>query len=356
MAVRPFVIAGLLVAGATVALSAQRGDVARPPVPRERFAVEYQGNFGGITVPGCRLYNDILFDPQLLPMWLQDRPCFDRSMAAHAARGDNRVVVSPAICYHGGEAGPCADIWHEPQRFREFLEAIRRHRNARGETIEPLVVWIQDEHFRSFLRSGREGTPDPQAEAHAVKDLEAMAAVTRDLISGHSLAWEPRPQREWMTAGTYERLATRMRQLWPDAWIGVHLTQDSSSWTSAEGGEGDDPNRGDRTLSWQRCRKAGWCDGLLFQAAAGDAFINPERHPNYTGRPGWAGRWLEIVQRLGAGSRGWPRVDLVFWEAVYDAYHGRVDEQVQIARCKEALSIAAEHGVRSSCGSASHRP
>jgi hypothetical protein len=326
------------------------------PIGRDRFAAEYQGNFGGIKVPGCRLNNDVLFDPQLLPMWLEDRPCFERSMAAHASRNDNRVVVSPAICYHGGQAGPCADVWHEPQRFRAFLADIRRHTNARGETIEPLVIWIQHEHFSSFLKGGREGVPDRAAETHAFKDMAAMAAATRDLVGGHSPAWEPRPQRDWMTAGTYERLAAKAHELWPAAWLGVHLTQDSTSWTVADGPpEADDPNQGDRLRSWARCRKAGWCDGLLFQTTAGDAFVNPERHPNYTGRPGWAGRWLEVVQRLGTGSRGWPRVDLIFWEAVYDAFHGRVDESVQIARCKEALAIAAEHGVRSSCGSASFR-
>jgi len=164
-----------------------------------------------------------------------------------------------------------------------------------------------------------------------------------------------------------------IRQAFPDAWLGVHLIQGSSSWSSwrcdplidatcdPSNAEGDDPNRGNEPKAWERCTAAGWCDGLLFQIEAGDVFLNPHAYPNYTGFDGWAGRYWEIAVRLGndpwsqassgGNHHGWVRqVDLIAFEFIYDRFHNRTDEATLIKRCQEALAIGGW-----SCGSASWR-
>lgn len=325
------------------------------------FYRRFQANFGGIELPGCGLRNDILFDPQLLPMFLFDKPCFERGLLEHARRNDTVVVVSPAICYHEGYAGACADVWHEPARFREFLTAIRSHRNAAGELLEALVIFVQGEHedWYPLLQDAREGVPDRTKEAHVMRDLEMMAPATQDLIAGTAPAWEPRHQRDWMTAGQLERIAARVAALWPEAWHGQHLIKESSSWSSwrcdplidsscdPSNVEGDDPNRGNEPRAWVRCRGLGWCDGFLYQIPDGPKFLNPV---DGDAANDWKDRAREIAERLGAGGRGWPKVDLVWFEFIYDRFNGRASEQLLERRCREAQAI-----FMAPCGSASVR-
>ena len=89
---------GYLVAAAPAA--------AAPPLDKVDFIRNYQGNFGGIKVPGCGFYNDSL------SIWCRCSsrgrtigPVFEKAMQAHAIRGDNRVVVDPRADYHGGQGG-----------------------------------------------------------------------------------------------------------------------------------------------------------------------------------------------------------------------------------------------------------
>lgn len=348
------------------------------PLPsKAEFYRDYQANFGGIELKGCGLRNDILFDPQLLPMWLFDRPCYDRAMEEHAKRNDTRVVVSPAICYHEGFAGPCADVWHQPNRFREFLVDIRSHRNAAGETIEPHVILGQGEHddWYPLLKFSQEGVPDPEKEAHVIRDFTALAQVTQDVIAGTAPFWEPRHQKDWMTPGQFERIGMAVARLWPNAWHGIHLIKESSSWASwrcdpetivdgrrgldwpvgdrrrcgLENIEGDDPNRGSEPVAWQRCRKASpmWCDGIMYQVPDGPKFLTPR-----DGDPAndWKDRAAEIATRLGRGGLWGVNVDVMWWEFIYDRFNGRASEALLEQRCREAQRIYL-----APCGSASVR-
>lgn len=346
-----------------------------PPLPsKQTFIQQYQGNFGSIKISGCDLHNDSLFDPVLLVRWVDNKECFERMMQAHADRNDNRVVVSPAISYHQGEGG-AADVWHEPARFSTFLADIRRHKNKLGETIEPLVIWIQGEHFwPNFLVNGEEGKPSPEQELHFARDIRAMAPAVSDKIAGMAVCWECRHQRDYITVGAYMRAGRLIAELFPNAWHGMHFIQDSSSASSwrcdpaqdptcpASAAEGDDPIRGNEPNFWRVCRAEGWCDGLLFQFAAGDTYVHPEKYPNYTGQPGALGRWWEIVVRLGndpvseataGGNRhGWVQADVLAFENIYDSYNGNAEagEQYAIEFCKRALAVGGW-----GCGSASYR-
>ncbi|MCC7416063.1 MAG: hypothetical protein IT176_02905 [Acidobacteria bacterium] len=336
--------------------------LAAQPLPSAGdFIRRYQGNFGSIEVSGCGFHNDNLFDPvALLVTWTNNRPCFEKAMAAHASRGDNRVVVDPRADYHGGQGGGIVDLWHEPARFREFLVDIRRHSNDRGERFEVLLFLAGDSHIRSFLKNGAHGVPDPEAEAHALRDIRALAAVAADQVAGTAVCWECRPQADFMTAGTYERLGKAVAEAFPRAWHGQHLTAGADSWSSRPG-EGDDPNGGNKLRAWQRCTADGWCDGLLYQFGVGAEYLQPLSHPNYTGHPGALGRYFEVVVRLandpeaaaaraGAGAPQWASVDLLAFEFIYDAYNNRSDEAYGLQWCRQALAIGGW-----GCGSASYR-
>ena len=242
-------------------------------------------------------------------------------------RGDNRGVVDPRADYHGGQGGGPIDVWHDPATFARFLKDIRAHVNNRGEHFKVLVFMAADGHVASFLKNGQEGVPDLEAEEHFARDMRALAAAAADQIDATAVCWECRSQRNYMTSGTYERNGQLIAMLFPKAWHGQHLNENSSSWSSWKcdpaggapgctpensGMEGDDPNRGSGPVAWSRCLRAGWCDGLLFEFAAGASYLKPEAHPNYTKFPGALGRYWEAVVRLGTtGNRSQPRPAIV---------------------------------------------
>jgi hypothetical protein len=340
-------------------LTANMSAAPAQPLDKTRFIREYQGNFGGIKVAGCGFHNDVVFDPvSLLVSWTSDRPCFEKAMAAHAERGDNRVVVDPRADYHGGEGGGPVDLWHDPATFARFLDDVRGHVNNRGEPFKVLVFLSGDGHIASFLDGKREGTPDRDAEAHFERDVRALAAAAADRMDATAICWECRPQRNYMTAGSYERFGRLVAILFPGAWHGQHLTLASSSWGAAGGG-GEDQRGGGPAL-WTECLREGWCDGLLYQFESGGAYLMPAAHPNYTGHAGALGRYFEVAIRLGndpqsaataAGNRhGWPQADLLAFEFIFDAYNNRSDEAYSIEWCKKALAIGGW-----GCGSASWR-
>jgi hypothetical protein len=162
-----------------------------------------------------------------------------------------------------------------------------------------------------------------------------------------------------MTAGTYERNGRLIAELFPRAWHGQHLTAANSSWASADRAEGDDPI-GSGPGAWHRCLRDRWCDGLLYQFESGGPYLEPAAHPNYTGLPGALGRYWEVTVRLGndpvaaataRGDRhGWPQVDVLAFEFIFDAYNDRSDEAYSIEWCKKALRVGGW-----GCGSASWR-
>jgi hypothetical protein len=348
------------VVAAAIVLLAVRIASAQP-LDKVDFVRSYQGNFGTIKVPGCGFHNDSLFDPvSLLVTWTSNRPCFDKAMQAHAARGDNRVVVDPRADYHGGQGGGPLDLWHDPETFARFLKDVRAFRNNRGEPFKVLVFMAADGHIATFLKNGQEGVPDPDAESHFERDIRALAAAAADQIDATAVCWECRNQGNYMTAGTYERNGKLIAALFPRAWHGQHLTSNNSSWTSSGGKEGDDPNGGAGPASWTRCLSDRWCDGLLFQFESGARFLKPGGHPNYTPHAGALGRYWEVIVRLGndpqavqtaKGDRhGWPQADVLAFEFIFDSYNNRSDESYAVEWCKRALAIGGW-----GCGSASWR-
>jgi hypothetical protein len=352
---------------------------AAAPLDKRDFIEHYQGNFGSIKVPGCGFYNDSLFDPVvLLGTWTRDKACFEKAMEAHAARGDNRVVIDPRSDYHDGQGGALLDLWHDPQTFARFVRDVRAHRNNRGEHFKVFLFLSADGHIDSFLQRGAEGVPNLDAEAHFRADVELLAAETRDLIDGTAPCWECRHQRNYETPGTFKRNLRVVADAFPNAWHGVHLIAESSSWSSwncdpetdssctpaAAHMEGDDPYRGNELAPWVTCVADRTCDGIAYQFKDGDVYTNPDAHPNYTGHPGALGRYFEIVVRMGRDpwslatyrpgvDARWPLnggVDVLAFENIYDAYNDRSTEAYGIEFCKRALAIGGW-----GCGSASWR-
>lgn len=339
------------------------------PVPgKVQFVREYQGNFGSIKLVGCGLPFDSLFDPFLLTMWTYDRRCFDAMMQAHAARGDTRIVVDPRADYHGQL--PTVDLYHDPTRFAAFLDDVRAYRNINGEPFEVLLFLAADGHIGSFI--GANGRRDLAAEGHWRDDVGALLDVIANRIPAVTPCWECRHQRDYMRPDTYAMMLSYLRDRLPDAWIGVHLIEGSSSVSSwrcdpatdascdPSEAEPDDQFRGSEPGFWQACRARGICDGLLYQANSGDEYTNPDAHPNYTGHPGAFGRWFEVVTRLGNDPRsqvssggdrhGWVQADVIMFEHIYDAYNNRSTEAYGISFCQQALRLGGW-----ACGSASYR-
>ena len=286
-------------------------------------------------------------------------------MAAHAVRGDNRVVVDPRADYHA--LYPVVDLYHDPARFATYVTDIRRHTNSRGEGFEVLLFLSGDGHIGSFI--GPNGRRDLVAESHWREDVAALLADVGPQIAGVTPCWECRHQRDYMRPATYDMMGRFLHDRMPWAWVGVHLRTESSSVSSWRCGdaadpacdaEPDDPFLGSEPGFWQQCRTAGWCDGLLYQFDVGGPYLRPQDYPNYTGHPGAFGRYWEIAVRLGndpwstataGGNRhGWVQADLLAFEHIYDAYWGRSDEAYGIAFCRAALTIGGW-----GCGSASIR-
>jgi hypothetical protein len=356
----------------------------RPAPDRETAIRAYQGNFGSIVLPGCGLPRDMLFDPVvLLRTWTFDRPCFERAIAEHARRGDNRVAIDPRADYNGDP--PVVDLWHEPARFAEYVADIRAHVNSRGEAFEVLLFTAADGHIGSFI--GSDGRASADALAHWDRDVRALAAALGPTVALVTPCWECRHQRDYAHPATIRAMLQTLRAAFPAAWLGMHLSAGSSSVSSwpcdpdrVEGGvraqdrpagdplfcgawnaEPDDPYRGDEIRFWRDARAEGIVDGLLYQFEVGDPYLNADAYPCYGGPfPGALCRWWEVVARLGAdpwstatagGDRhGWPQADVLAFEFIYDAYYGRSTEAAGIAWCQRALAIGGW-----GCGSASYR-
>jgi len=325
----------------------------QPPIgPKADFWLHYQGNFGSIKVPGCGLHMDALFDPYLLWAWANDTRCFEAMMSAHSYRNDNRIVVDPRSGYGGHND---LDAWHRPDVFAAFLADVRSHTNANGEHFKVLVFLGADGHVE-----------DMRADAswsHWKQDIDALAAVTQDVVDATAPCWECRHVQEFTSAKRYIDMARYVAAKWPLAVHSQHLVAESSSWSSwpcegcAPSNDADDPNQGNELVAWHNCRKEGWCDMFLYQLGWNSSYLYPT--------PGNDAieRWVEIVERLGddpwslATSRGnrhgWPQVPVILFEFIYDAYwqtDPKATEAYGIDWCKRALAFGGW-----GCGSASVR-
>jgi hypothetical protein len=337
-----------------------------PPTAKDEFIHSFQANFGTIKLPGCGLHLDNLFDPFLLIKWQEDRPCYEQMMAQHAVRNDNVIVVDPRSGYHGHND---VDLWHEPERFAEFLRDLRRRTNAKGEHFRTLVFFSGDRHIDDMHGA--------EAREHWKRDVDRLAAAAEPLVDATVPCWECRPQNDYVSAAGYIEMGRYLAQKFPRAVHAQHLVAGANSWsswpcdprreqscTTVPTSDLDDPNRGDKAAAWKNCRAEGWCDLLLYQFDVGDAYLHPEEaEPNYTGHPGALGRWFEVAVRLGddpwsaksaSGDRhGWVQVPIVAFEFIYDTYWSRdprATEAYAVEFCHKVLEIGGW-----GCGSASYR-
>jgi hypothetical protein len=354
-----------LLFGIVVLLLAMRGiavgqpsDTDPPLVSKDAFIHSFQGNFGTISLPGCGLHMDMLFDPFLLQKFVQDRPCYERMLQAHMDRGDNVVVVSPKSGYHGHND---LDLWHQPDVIAAFLRDVRRHRNNRGEPIRPIMFMAGDGHIDNMKTAG--------AFEHWQRDIDALAAAAAPYIDSTATCWECRDGQSFVDAATYIRMARYVAEKFPRAVHGPHLAAQVVSWSGPP--EANDPNHGDPIASWVNARREGWADVLYYQFDTGRPYLSPESLPPdpASKQRGAMQRWWEVAVRLGDDpwSRatslaahpngdhfGWPvQVPIVAFEFIYDTYWKRdpkATEAYAVEWCKQALAIGGW-----GCGSASYR-
>jgi hypothetical protein len=132
----------------------------------------------------------------------------------------------------------------------------------------------------------------------------------------------------------------------PEARLGVHLQPERATGASYPV-EPDDPWQGDEAGFWVS-HGGEHAQALLYQTPHGDKLLNP----NLTGPSSWEDRWIEILDRLGTGSKGWRLVPLCFFETTtYDYYHGGCSDADTQRLNQRAQALAAARGVPITYGS-----
>ena len=339
---------------------------SQPPIgAKADYWLHYQGDFGTKKLAGCGLHMDANFGPFLFERWVNNRACYEQMLAQHAAANDNRIVVDPRSGYRGFND---IDVWHDPGLFAQFLADVRAHTNANGEHYKVRVVLAADGHIDDMHPA--------ESFEHWKRDIDALAAVTQDLMDATQECWECRHQNDYVSAKVYVDMGRYIARAWPRAVHGEHLISNSSSWSSwkcdprdstperpcrvgveVDERDADDPNRGNEINAWHNCRAEGWCDLFLYQFDVGSSYLYPS--PGNDAME----RWVEIVERLGDDPRSlvtsggdrhtWPQVPVVADEFIYDAYWARdpkANEAYAIEWCKRALAFGGW-----GCGSASWR-
>lgn len=122
--------------------------------------------------------------------------------------------------------------------------------------------------------------------------------------------------------------------------IGLHL-QPERAVGSSHPLEADDPWQGDEP-GFYRAHGGECVDALLYETPHGDKLLNPA----LTGTDSWTDRFVEILDRLGVGKRGWPKVGVSFFETNgYDFYKGRSTTADATRLANEAQRLCLERGV-----------
>jgi hypothetical protein len=122
--------------------------------------------------------------------------------------------------------------------------------------------------------------------------------------------------------------------------IGVHL-QPERATGSSHPVEPDDPWHGDESGFWTS-HGGQYADALFYQCPHGSKLLNGD---------GWEDRWIEILDRLGKGERGWRKVQCCFFEVTgLDYYHGGCGDADVKRLSARAQALAQQRGVSMTFG------
>ena len=127
--------------------------------------------------------------------------------------------------------------------------------------------------------------------------------------------------------------------------IAVHLQPERATGASHPV-EPDDPWHGDEAGFWTS-HGGEFADALFYQTPHGSKLLDPNGAGPGVG--GWEDRWVEIVDRLGAGALGWRKVRLIFGEVTgFDYFHGNATAADVVRLSQRAAAICKTRGI--TCG------
>jgi hypothetical protein len=122
--------------------------------------------------------------------------------------------------------------------------------------------------------------------------------------------------------------------------IGVHL-QPERATGSSHPVEADDPWQGDEAGFWT-AHGGQFVDVLCYQTPHGRKLLDVDAQ----GIGGWEDRWIEILDRLGVGAKGWRKVGICAFEKTgYDYWHDNATDADVVRTSNRARDLALARGV-----------
>ena len=107
--------------------------------------------------------------------------------------------------------------------------------------------------------------------------------------------------------------------------------------------ENDDPWRGDEAGFWTS-HGGEFIDMLWYQTPHGSKLLDPNGGGPNIGA--WEDRWIEIIERLGVGGRGWRQVNLCMGEKTgYDYFHNACTDADVVRTSNRAYDLCVARSV-----------
>lgn len=237
------------------------------------------------------------------------------------ANGVTHIVLCPIAQYPGYWAAG-GDVRWDAGRYAEF------NRQALNDHLIPVNMYATGD-----------GGSDEDIDLHFTDYDRALSE--RDLLR---FVWRvPGFEVVGPGAGWPSRSLSKALQLLcadHSGPIGVHL-QPERAVGSSHPLESDDPWQGDEPEFYRK--HGGECvDSLLYQTPHGSKLLSGNE---------WEDRFIEILDRLGLGLRGWRKVGISFFEVNgYDFYHNQstTDDATRLAT--RAKALCDERGVACTFG------
>lgn len=267
------------------------------------------------------------------------------------AAGLTHVVMCPVMQYPGY---PLAADWRtEPDRFagavtgllgRGFIPVIQMTSGDGGTGQDVDIFWpgllgaLSPVLPYVMLSCGFEvvGPGGGWRSAELSRGLITLHNVQPGAIGVHL-------QPERATGASYGGSGTQAQT--PPGYV-WHDYQDPTQPGIGAFIEDDDPWQGDEAGFW-KAHGGQFADCLLYQTPHGRKLLDVDAQ----GVGGWEDRWIEIIDRLGIGAKGWRKVALCLFEKTgYDYWHGHATDADVVRTSNRGRDLCTARGVTCSFG------
>lgn len=255
----------------------------------------------------------LLYDPALPGVWMHDRARFDRWIDIHRANGTTHFVIGP---FEGGEIYPGSEFSNPDMRadlglFRAFIEELVTTPMADGKGAR-LVLEMDGGAAEIIERIHRYWKP----QLDAIREFLPSCAISPgwELIrASDCTSYEFSYAAQWL--GDYRRALQREFGL---TFVMVAHKSPGRAAFSSNPVERDDPWQGDEPGCWLSHGGEEFdVEGFQFIPPGDDAagcvvdFVDNgvQLVCRQHGKECWLDRGWDSLYRLGAGNRGWRRVE-----------------------------------------------